>query len=331
MSKIKSSSILIGLVEFAKGNIGVLLGIIIISVVMSIITPFFATSTNAFNVLRQVSINAMLAMGMTFVILAAGIDLSVGPVCAVSGMLAVVLIVVFGYPVWIAILAALLIGLLCGASNGVMIAKTGIPPFIVTMAMMSIARGLTFFLSGGTSIRIDVPAYNIIGTGFVFAEFSYPVFYAVIIFIVLWFVLNHTKLGRHIYAVGGNRETARFCGINIQRTQIIVFTLSGFLAAFSGIVLTARMFTGQPSMGDGFELDAIAAVVLGGTSMAGGKGRLGGTILGVILIGLINNSLNLLNVPFFMQMVAKGVVILIAVNLDAYNRRKTLRVKKAKA
>ena len=331
MSKIKNSNFYYGLVEFAKGNIGVLLGIIIICVVMSIITTSFASSTNAFNVLRQVSINAMLAMGMTFVILTAGIDLSVGPVSAVSGMLAVVLIVVFGYPVWIAILAALLTGLICGAFNGFVIAKTGIPPFIVTMAMMSIARGLTFFLSGGTSIRIDVPSYNIIGTGFVFGQFSYPVLYAIIIFVILWFVLNHTRFGRHIYAVGGNRETARFCGINIQRTQIIVFTLSGFLAGFSGIVLTARMFTGQPSMGEGFELDAIAAVVLGGTSMAGGKGRLGGTILGVILIGLINNSLNLLSVPFFMQMVAKGVVILIAVNLDAYNRRKTLRVKKAKA
>jgi len=331
MKNKNSSSFVNGLTEFAKGNIGVLLGIIIICVVMSIITPVFATSTNVFNVLRQVSINAIIAMGMTFVILTAGIDLSVGPICALSGMTAVVMIAVLGYPVWVAVLCALLVGMLCGAFNGVMVAKTGIPPFIVTMAMMSIARGMTFFVSGGQSIRVDVPAYNIIGTGFVFAQFSYPVLYAIIIFVVLWFVLNYTKFGRHVYAVGGNPETARFCGINIQRTKIIVFMLSGLLSAFAGVVLTARMFTGQPSMGDGFELDAIAAVVLGGTSMAGGKGRLGGTILGVILIGLINNSLNLLAVPFFMQMVAKGVVILIAVNLDAYNRRKTLRVKKAKA
>lgn len=299
---------------------GILLGLLVLCVAMCFASPYFMTGSNVLNILRQVSVNAILAYGMTFAILIGGIDLSVGPVQSMAGVICAVMIGTLGCPVWLSILSALTAGMLCGFVNGFIITKTGMPPFIVTMSMMSVCKGLAYTISGGGPVRVMESSFNQIGTGFI-GVISYPVIYMLVLFAVAYYLLNHTAFGRQVYAIGGNRETARFSGINIHRTEIFVFVLSAFLAAFTGVFLTARMYTGQPSVGDGAELDAIAAVVLGGTSMSGGRGRIGGTLIGAVVIGVISNSLNLLNVSSFTQMIAKGIVIVGAVYIDTLNKR----------
>ena len=327
-SKVKSSG-MVNLKRSLKESVGVLAAIALIIVIMSFASPAFLSQDNIFNILRQIAPTAIIAFGMTFAILIGGIDLSVGSVQGFAGMAAVVAIITFGLPVWLGVIVGLTVGIVCGLFNGTMIALTKMPPFIVTMSMMSIARGFTYIISGGAPIRILIPEYNIIGTG-VLGPFSYPLIYAIVLFAIFWFVLNQTKFGRHVYAVGGNQTAASFCGISIKKVQIIVFAISGFLAGVTGIFLTARLFTGQPTLGMGAELDAIAAVVIGGTSFSGGRGRLFGTFLGAILIGIIGNGMNLLNVSTFAQMVTRGFIILIAVGLDMYTRSRTQRVKKIK-
>lgn len=307
---------------FFKGNLGILIGLAAIVIVLSFATKYFFTGENLLNILRQVSSNGILAFGMTFVILLGGIDLSVGSLQAFAGMTTAVLIATVGLPVWVAVMAGIGVGFGCGFANGFIIAKTGMPPFIVTLAMMTMGRGLAYIVGDGKPVRVMVDSFNQIGNGFI-GPVSFPVIYMIVIFVLLVLLLNKTKFGRHVYAVGGNREAARFSGIKIARVEIIVYTLSGVLSAFAGVVLTARMYTGQPAIGSGAELDAIAAVVLGGTSMVGGRGKLASTIIGALVIGIINNGLNLLNVSSFVQMVVMGLVILVAVYIDTINKSKS--------
>jgi len=314
----------VGIFEFIKENLGIIIGFLALCIFMSIASPVFLTQENILNVLRQVSTNCNLALGMTLAIIICGIDLSVGSIVALSGTLAGGLIAFSNVPIPIALLAGILVGTLAGLFNGFMIAHTGIPPFIVTLAMLNIARGAAYVYTGGQPIRVMKDSFNVIGAGYL-GPIPLPVIYSFIFLLLTSIILNKTKLGRHIYAVGGNREAARFTGIKIKRVEIFVYTFSGFMAAFSGVVLAARMFSGQPTVGQGFELDAVAAVVLGGTSMMGGIGKIGGTFLGVLVIGVLNNGLNLLNINSFWQLIVKGIVILAAVYVDMMKKRTTAK------
>ena len=307
--------------SYFRHNAGVLIGLFVLCVIMSFASPYFMTRANILNVFMQISTNTIVAFGMTFVILTGGIDLSIGSIQALTGMIVAVLISNLGVPVPVAVIAGIIAGLVSGLFSGVVIAFTGIPEFIVTLAMMTIARGLAYMVGDGKPTRVDVEGFNELGAGFA-GPIALPIIYMFIIMTILWFLLNRTKTGRHIYAVGGNKEAAMYSGISIKKIQLLVFTLSGLLAGFTGVVLTARMYTGQPAIGNGAELDAIAATVLGGTSMVGGAGTLGGTLIGALIIGIIGNGLNLMNISSFMQMVIKGFVILLAVFLDTLRKRK---------
>lgn len=296
-------------------------GLFILCVLMTILSPVFLTSSNLMNILRQVSTNGMLAMGMTFVILTGGIDLSVGSVMAFTGTLSAGLIANSGYPVWAAVGLALLAGLLIGSVNGLIISTTSLAPFIVTLAMMNIIRGLAYIYTGGLPVRVALDSYNKIGLGYV-GFIPNPVLYLLVLFLILNFILKRSTIGRHIYAVGDSTDAAFFAGIKVNRIRFFVYSITGLITALAGIVLSSRMYSGQPTAGQGFELDAIAACVLGGTSMSGGSGKLTGTLLGAMIIGVLSNGLNLLNINSFWQLVVKGLVILIAVYLDDLKKRK---------
>lgn len=309
-----------GTTRYLKRNLGILMGLFLMCLALSIVSPSFLTKNNIINVLRQISSNGMLAFGMTFAIIIGGIDLSVGSVLALGGTLAAGLTVNSGIPVPYAVAAGCILGAGIGFFNGFVISRTGIPPFIVTLATMQIARGAAYVYSNGKPIRTTEPSFISIGTnslGFI----PLPVIYMIIAFIILLVLLNRTKFGRYVYALGGNREAALYSGINIKRVIVIVHTIIGLLASFTGIVLCSRMYSGQPTIGTGFEMDAIAAVVLGGTSMAGGTGTLGGTLIGILIIGVLNNGLNLLNINSFWQLILKGCVILLAVYIDVLKRK----------
>ena len=270
---------------------------------------------NIISVLRQVSINMYLALGMTLIIITGGIDLSVGAIVAMCGTLTVGFIVTNGLPIWLAIL-----GTLCGFLSGLTIATLKLPAFIVTMSMMNIAKGIGYVYSGGRSTRLVDDAFNALGTGYL-SFIPLPVLYMLILLVVFSVILNKTKFGTYIYAIGGNRESARLSGVPIKKVEIAVYTISGALSAFAGLVLCSRMYSGQPSVGDGYELDAIAACVLGGVSMSGGVGRISGTVIGVLVIGIISNGLNLMNVSSYWQLILKGLIILCAVIIDMFRNK----------
>ena len=274
--------------KMLKGNSGIIAVLVIISVILSFASPVFLTTDNLLSVLRQVSNNMYLALGMTLVIILGGIDLSVG----------------------------LLLGTLAGFLNGLIIATFKVPAFIVTMSMMNVAKGVAYIYSGGRSIRVSNDVFTGIGTGKLFGVLPLPVVYMIVLIIIFIVVLNKTKFGTYIFAIGGNRESARLSGVPIKKVEIAVFTISGFLAAFAGIVLSARMYSGQPGVGEGYELDAIAACVLGGISMTGGVGAVSGTIFGALVIGIISNGLNLIGLSSFWQLVVKGLIIVLAVIID---------------
>jgi len=319
-SKARESYLVYSIRDFFRSNLGILAGLLILCCILAFKSPFFLTMDNVLNVFRQVSTNANLALGMTMAIIIGGIDLSVGAIVALSGTLAAGLISNQGVGVPAAIMIALGVGTLIGLANGLIIAYGNIPAFITTLATMNIARGCAFVYSGGMPIRTFVDAFNCIGVGF-FWGIPRPVIYSLVFLVIGFIVLNKTKVGPHIYAVGGNKEAARFSGVKITRINIFVYTVSGFLAAFSGVILASRMYSGQPSVGSGLEMDAIAAAVLGGTSMSGGIGKLSGTIIGVLIIGVLNNGLNILNINSFWQLIVKGIVILIAVFIDITKKR----------
>lgn len=304
-------------VNVVRSNIGIICVLLIIGVLLSFLSDKFLTSSNLISVMRQISINVYIALGMTLVIILGGIDLSVGAIVALSGTVTVGLIVNSGLPIWAAIAIGLLIGVVCGFISGTMVAEFKLPAFIVTMAMMNIARGAANVYSGGRSTRITDEFFSSIGSGYLFKVIPLPVVYMVVLIVVFTVILNKTKFGTYIYAIGGNRESARLSGVPIKKVEIAVFTIIGLLSAFAGLVLSSRMYSGQPSVGDGYELDAIAACVLGGVSMSGGKGRISGTVFGAMVIGFISNGLNLMNVNSFWQLVVKGIIILIAVVIDS--------------
>ena len=312
--------------NYFKRNAGILIGLVALCVIISLQSSNFLSQDNIMNVLRQISSNMYLACGMTMILIAGGIDLSVGSIVAITGVTAGTLLNM-GLPIPAAIVICLLAGALYGSINGVIITRTTLPPFIVTYAMMQILRGATYVYTGGTTVRIDDRTFTNLGTGYVLGVVPLPVVYMLVVFVIVFIILNKTRLGRHIYAVGGNEKAARFSGINVRRTRMFVYVFSGVMGALAGLVLCARSYSGNPLAGDGAEMDAIAACVLGGASMAGGYGFVGGTLIGALIIGLLNNGLNLMRIDSYWQIILKGVVILAAVYVDYV---KNLKKNKAK-
>ncbi|HEY4391411.1 MAG TPA: ribose ABC transporter permease [Paenibacillus sp.] len=300
-------------------GIGSLIGLVLIIIVLAISADNFLTVNNLLNVLRQVSINALIAFGMTFVILTGGIDLSVGSILALSSALTAGMMA-GGMDTWLAVLIGLGAGTLMGAVNGFIVAKGRLAPFIVTLATMTIFRGLTLVYMDGKPITGLNKNFAMLGKGY-FLHIPTPIIWMVVAFAVVYIVLKHTTFGRRVYAVGSNEEATWLSGISTTRVKVLVYSISGLLASISGIVLTSRLNSAQPTAGASYELDAIAAVVLGGTSLSGGKGWVVGTLIGAVIIGVLNNGLNLMNVSSFYQQVVKGLVILIAVLLDRSKKR----------
>ena len=293
---------------------GILFAFILLMVVLAFLSDSFLTVNNLLNIARQVSINAIIAAGMTFVILTFGIDLSVGSVLAFSGAIIAGLLS-RGHPLVVGIGAGLLVGGLIGLVNGLIITKGGVQPFIATLGMLTIARGATLVYTDGRPITGLPDAFVWLGAGEI-ARIPVPVVIMAFVFAASYVVLTQTVLGRYIYAIGGNEEATRLSGVNVAFYKTLAYVISGALSALSAVILTARLNSAQPTAGMGYELDAIAAVVLGGTTLAGGEGGIAGTLLGAFIIGVLNNGLNLLNVSSFYQQVVKGVVILLAVLLD---------------
>ncbi|EGQ7977740.1 ribose ABC transporter permease [Vibrio cholerae] len=299
-----------------------LIALLFLVVVVSFLNPNFFTVDNLLNILRQTSVNAIIAVGMTLVILTAGIDLSVGSVLALCGAFAATL-VAMEVPVLVAVPTALLAGAALGAISGIIIAKGKVQAFIATLVTMTLLRGVTMVYTDGrpisTGFTDTADTFAWFGTGYALG-IPVPVWLMVVVFASAWYLLNHTRFGRYVYAVGGNESATRLSGINVDRVKIGVYAICGLLAALAGIIVTSRLSSAQPTAGMGYELDAIAAVVLGGTSLMGGKGRIMGTLIGALIIGFLNNALNLLDVSSYYQMIAKAVVILLAVLVDNKNK-----------
>jgi len=295
-----------------------LIVLLVTSIIVAILNPRFLTWGNILTVLRQTSINAVIATGMTFAILIGGIDLSVGSVLGFCGAIAATMIS-SGTNVIVVVLAALLLGTFIGYLNGTLITFGGLQPFIATLGTVTLLRGFILVFTQGRPISIGntsgAESFSKIGTGFI-GPIPIPVYIMILVFLIAYYILNHTRIGRYIYATGSNEEATMYSGIKTARVKRFVYAVSGMMAALAGILITARLGSAQPTAGSGYELDAIAAVVLGGTSMAGGIGTIAGTAIGALIIGVLNNALNLMQVSSYYQDVAKGIVILIAVLLD---------------
>ncbi|MFQ5751124.1 MAG: ABC transporter permease [bacterium] len=307
-----------------------LIALILMIVVMSFLSDKFLTVENSWNVMRQISVNVCLSVGMTLVILTGGIDLSVGSILALSGAVSAGLIkngtelpmfnLFIGYTFLGAVLAGILVGSVLGYFNGFVITKFKVPPFIATLAMLTMARGLTMLWTGGFPITRLGNTFAFLGTGW-FLGIPMPVWISAIIVVIATVMAKKTRLGRYIYAVGGNEKASNLSGLDVNNIKVWVYTIAGALAAVGGLLVTSRLDSAQPNAGVGYELDSIAAVVIGGTSLSGGRGSVIGTVQGALIIGVLNNSLVLLNVSPFWQQVIKGLVILIAVVIDKLNRK----------
>ena len=302
-------------------KLGPFIALLVIAVGLSIVSPDFLRVDNLLNVMRQSSINALIAFGMTLVILLGGIDLSAGSVLALSSVI-IASLLQSGTPPVVATLAGIVAGGLMGLVNGLIISKGKVAPFIATLGTMTVLPGLALVMSNGSPISdFNSDFFSMLGGGYVARLIPIPVVLMLIVFGIFWFVLKKTVFGRHVYATGGNAESAKLSGVKVDRVQLWVYTISGVMAAIAGVVLTSRLNSAQPTAGTGYELDAIAAVVLGGTSLTGGRGWIFGTLVGALLIGVLNNGLNLLDVSSFYQQVIKGSVILLAVLIDRGNKK----------
>ena len=293
---------------------GIVIAFLIICAVMTILSPVFLTVTNIRNVVRQSSIFGVMAIGMTFVILTGGIDLSVGSVLAIAGAIAAGMLK-GGAGMLPVVALALVIGIGCGLANGLIITIGRIAPFVVTLGMMSIARSLTLIYTKGYPISGFSGPFRFIGGGDV-ASIPFPIIVFALTVVIAWLILTQTRLGRYTYAIGGNEETVKLSGINSNRYKVIVYVISGITAAMSALILTSRLNSAEPVAGQGYELDVIASVVIGGTSLSGGTGSVWGTLIGALLIGVINNGMNLLGISPYFQLLVKGLIIIGAVLLD---------------
>jgi len=308
---------------------GILIALILVSVFLSFASEYFLTTRNILNVLRQTSINGILAIGMTFVILTRGIDLSVGSLVALTGVMAAsfattsstAMVAGGPYPAVLALAVGLLAGGVAGSFSGFVVSRFNVPAFVATLGMLSAARGLTLIYAGGKPVPALTPEFRWIGTGDIFG-IPLPVVILGVVFLVALWVLDYTRFGRHVYAAGGNPHAAKVSGINVKNIQLAVYIISGALAGIGGMMLAARTGSGLTQAGIAYELDAIAAVVIGGTSLSGGVGRVTGTLIGALLIGVMNNGLDLLGVESYYQQVIKGMLIVAAVMLDQSRNRR---------
>ena len=298
----------------AGRKFGTLTGLAALCVLLWILTPYFLTVANALNVMEQTSINAIVAVGMTYVIVAGGIDLSVGSIVAVSGVVLAGALKA-GSPAPLAVAAALAAGGLLGATNGLVIAFGRLPPFIMTLGMMSVARGAALLLTDGRPISGFGAGFRAVATGQVLGVPA-PIVLTLAIYAASHLVLSRTRFGRYVYGIGGNEEATRLSGVNVRFHKTMVYVVSGVASAVAAVLLTARLNTAQPIAGIMYELDAIAATVIGGTSLSGGEGTLGGTLIGALTMGVLRNGLNLLGVSSFTQQLVIGVVIIAAVLVD---------------
>ncbi len=319
-----------GMLQVLKSHMGILAGLVILCVVLSFTTKSFATVTNLFNVVRQITINLFLACGMTYVILLAGIDLSVGSVIAISGCISAGMIVWVGLPVYVGIIIGMIAGVVVGLINGYIVSSTNIPAFIVTLATMNIGRGIARVYTHAQTISVLDDTYLFWGMGTIFG-IPIQLFCIVAVVLVSSFILNKTQMGRCLYAVGGNKMAAKYSGINVKKVTFFAFAYCAFLASIAGILTVSRTFTAIMTLGDGAEMDAISAVVLGGTSMNGGRGTISGTVIGVIVIGVLKNGMNLLGIDSSWQYIVQGIVILIAVYIDYFKQQGISFGRKAKA
>ena len=295
--------------------------LIVVIVILGLINSKFLTLGNFSNIFKQIATNAILAVGMCFVVLTGGIDISVGATLAFVGALSVAL-TSQGVPIVVVLVISLMVGAGIGMLNGVFISYFRLQPMIVTLAMMSIFRGMTYIFTKGSPISLNLKIsggaiYKWIGSGTIFGAVPFPLILVVIVYAIAYYVLNKTAYGRHVYALGGNEEAAQLSGINTRRAKTIAYVICGVTAAIAGIIISARVASAQPNAGDSYEMDAIAAVVIGGTSLRGGEGHVLYTIVGAIIIGMLNNFLNLMGVDSYYQVVVKGLVILVAVLADA--------------
>jgi ribose transport system permease protein len=304
---------------FLSGN-GALVGLLVLCLALFIATPNFLTGPNLINIGIQASTIAVLAFGMTFVIVAGGIDLSVGSVAALAAMASAWVFSTAGLPGWLSVVAGLATGAALGAISGRGVAFGRLPSFIATLAMLSVARGLTLVLSDGRPIP-TADEVSLLGSRV--GGFPIPILVLLVTGVVAAFVLNRTVVGREMYAVGGNVEAARLSGIRVRKVLVTVFALSGLYAGLAGMLLAGRLNSAQPQAASGYELDAIAAVVIGGASLAGGVGKISGTLVGALILAVIRNGLNLLNVSSFWQQVVIGLVIAVAVGIDVLRRKNT--------
>jgi ribose/xylose/arabinose/galactoside ABC-type transport system permease subunit len=297
------------------GRFGLPIALVLLAAALSLVTPTFLTIANLVNVVRQISINGILAVGVTYVLLTGGVDLSLGSLVALTGVVAACLAHPQQYPTILPVLAGVSAGAMCGAVNGLVVTKGRVAPFIVTLGMMTVARGLALVISGGKPVSNLSQQFTWLGSGDLFG-IPIPIVLLLAIALVSYGFLKNIRLGRYIYAVGGNENAARASGINVDGVKLFAYTVCGAMAGLAGVVLASRITTGQPNAGVGYELDAIAAVVIGGTSLSGGVGGIGGTVLGALLMGVINNGLDLLNVSSYYQQIVKGLIIVGAVWLD---------------
>ena len=304
---------------FSIKKYGLMIGFLFISVLICIITPSFLTTTNLLNIVRQSSIVGVMAIGSAFVIISGGFDISVGSLLALAAAMSLKLQA--SLPWWAAILAVLAAGALAGLLNGLLTAKVHIVAIITTLGTMTILRGLTYLYTGGYPITGSSPEFQFIGSGYVG-----PIPFPIIVFLVMvafWqFVLKRTTLGRYACAVGGNKEATRLSGVPVDFYHIMAFVIGGLMAALSGIIYAARLNAATPLAGQGYELDAIASCVIGGTSVSGGEGSIIGILVGVLLLNVVNNMFNLLGVQVYIQYVVKGVIILTVVGFDSYSRHR---------
>lgn len=316
----KASSFPPALFKFNVRDAGTLIGLLIIVVTFSFLSPVFFTVPNLLNILQQSSINGIIALGMTLVIISGGIDLSVGPTAALSAVLGATLMV-SGVPIPLAIMATLGIGALCGVFSGMLVAYAGLQPFIVTLGGLSLFRALALIFTNGNPIFGIPVEFRTVINSTIFGVPA-PIIIVIGIAAILWVVMNKTPLGEYILAVGGNEEAARVAGVPVKRTKVTVFIISGVLASLASLILIGRLGAAEPTMGNLWELDAIAAAAIGGASLMGGKGSVIGTLIGAVILGSLRNGLTLLNIQAFYQLLATGLIIIIAMLIDRATRGK---------
>ncbi len=300
-------------------DFGLVLALVAISVVLWVLRPHFLTAHNLITVVRQISLNGILAVGVTYVLLTGGVDLSLGSLVALTGVVAASFAHPGDWPVLVPILAGISAGSACGLVNGLIVTRGRVAPFIVTLGMMTVARGLALLISGGKPVSNLSPSFTALDGDLL--AFPIPILILVCVSTLSWLFLVNTRPGRYVYAVGGNEQAARAAGINVQAVRVFAYTTCGAFAGLAGVVLAARINTGQPNAGVAYELDAITAAVIGGTSLSGGVGGIGGTLLGALLMGVINNGLDLLNVSSYYQQITKGLIIVAAVWLDKRQKK----------